>query len=306
MAKAGYVAIIGRPNAGKSTLLNAILGAKLSIVTPKAQTTRERVLGILTEKQGQIVFMDTPGIHQAKRGGINDYMVSEAVGALDAPDLIWYLVDPESQFKHEQIVIEILKSKRAPIFLLFSKSDLVKKTILLTHWQNLEKEITQPFIQAGVQLKWTQKISALSKQSMSLVLSQTWQYLPEGPFFYEDSDQLSNRSTRYFVAERIREQLFYCLGDEIPYSCAVQIHTFQENRRPWLIEAVIYVERESQKGMVIGRNAKKIKEIGQNARREIEHFLNASVYLGLRVKVSKDWTQRPESIAQMGYSLQKF
>jgi GTP-binding protein Era len=300
--KSGFVAIVGRPNAGKSTLLNRILGAKVSIVTPKAQTTRERVLGILTEPKGQLVFVDTPGIHRAKEGGINAYMVSEAREALDEPNAVWYLLDPHSELVHEREVIKLLP-KGLPVFLLLNKYDLlaVRRREGVRAFVNA---VRGEMLEAGLTLKDEfREISAYKGRGVKDLLTATWELIPEGPLHYSDAEQLSDRPTRYFVGEKIREQLLLKLGEEIPYSCAVQIEKFEEKTKPVRIEAMIYVERDSQKGMVIGKAGTKIKEIGQDARLEIEEFLGEHVFLGLRVKVLKEWTRNAENLRQMGYFL---
>lgn len=298
--KSGFVAIAGRPNAGKSTILNQILGTRLSIATPKAQTTRERVHGVLTEKPGQIVFIDTPGIHRAKEGGINEFMMSEVRAALDEPNLVWYLVDPMSAVKHEEAVIALLRKVKAPVFVIFNKNDLKSAQARLPEF---EPALTKALSEASVEVKAVFKLSALKKRGLGPLLDATWEILPEGPFHFEDEDQLSDRPTRYFVAEKIREQLFLKLGDELPYSCAIEIEKFIENAEPPRIEASIHVERDSQKGIVIGAQGKKIKEIGTAARREIETFLGGKVFLGLNVKVTKDWSKNSEALKRLGYDL---
>lgn len=301
--RSGLVAIIGRPNSGKSTLLNRILGSQVSIVTPKAQTTRERVLGILSEDQGQIVFVDTPGIHKAKAGGFNAYMVSEASEALDGPNRIWYLVDPDSELEHELAVVKLLDQKaerQTAISLLLNKSDVrsasAKTEALIS---GIQKELkTLGFDQVD-----TQHISGRRGVGVKELLELTWRHLPEGPILFPDEDQLSDRPMRFFVAEKIREQLFMKLGDELPYSCAVEIEQFKENTKPIRIEATIHVERDSQKGMVIGAGGKKIKEIGSAARQSIEEFIGAPIFLGLQVAVLKDWSRNAENLKRLGYHL---
>ncbi len=300
MQKAGMIAIVGRPNAGKSTLLNSLLGMQLSIVTPKAQTTRERVLGILTEGEGQIVFIDTPGIHRARDGGLNQFMVDEARGALEAPHLIWYLVDPNSALLHELQVVELLERASAPVILVMNKMDQVGGRFSADRAQKLTEELTQALSDRGVQVQSTHHISGLSQIGTAELLKASWELIPEGPWLFSDPDQASDRPTRFFVAEKIRSRLYYLLGEEIPYSCAVEIESFQENTRPVRIEAVIYVERESQKGMVIGQKGQKIKEIGQSARKDIEEFLGQQIFLGLKVKVLKEWTSNLESLKKIG------
>lgn len=306
MAHSGFVAIVGRPNAGKSTLLNTVLGVKISIVTPKAQTTRERVLGILTEKEGQIVFVDTPGIHKAKEGGINQYMVEEARGALEETTVVWYLVDPDSALKHENAVLELLAASKSPVILLMTKQDVLKKPLNIHKAEALEKDIEAALKERGIPHRKTIRLSARKRAGVEELMKETWSLMPEGPLYYPDEEQVSDRPTRFFAAEKVREQLFLQLGEEIPYSCAVEIEQFQDPKpgeRLTRIEAVIHVERDSQKGMVIGKGGKKIKEIGQAARKEIEEFIGGPVFLGLRVKVLKDWTRDAESLKRMGYVL---
>jgi GTPase len=309
--KSGLVAIIGRPNVGKSTLLNLILGSTLSIVTPKAQTTRERVLGILTEKEGQIIFVDTPGIHKAKEGGINQYMVNEAREALDGPSAIWYLVDYRSAMEHEAPVIELLakalqgvQNSKIPLFIIFNKSDLISKlkdvpTTLFS------MSLKTKLVEAGVNVEQELRICALKNEGVKELLATTWALMPEGPLHYDDPDQLSDKPTRFFVSEKIREQLLLRLGEELPYSCGVEIDNFDEKSKPPRIEATIYVERDSQKGMVVGKGGLKIKEIGQNARKTIEEFLGQHIFLGLKVKVLKDWTRNVDDMERLGYRKRK-
>ena len=305
MFKSGFIAIIGRPNAGKSTLLNSVLNTELSIVTPKAQTTRDRVLGILTEEQGQIVFVDTPGIHRAREGGLNEYMVNEAKEALDAPNLVWYLVDPSSAPKHEEAVLELLEKSKAPVILLITKLDWAKNKVPPATLTELESAMKKALQDRGIEVLDSKKISAHSKTGVQELLQHSWATLPEGPAYYPDEDQISDRPTRFFVAEKIRARLFYLLGEEVPYSCAVEIDRFEENSKPPRIEATLFVERESQKGIVIGKGGKKIKEIGQSARAEIEEFLGQQIFLGLKVKVLKDWSENPTELKKMGYTFQK-
>lgn len=303
MIRSGFIAIAGRPNAGKSTLLNQVLGTALSIVTPKAQTTRERVLGILTEpERGQIVFIDTPGIHKAKEGGINAYMVNQARSALEGAAAVWYLVDPDSKLQHEETVLDLLreglKGTEIPVFVLLNKVDVRNKPELLEEVVNAAKE-------RGLNVHQAMQISGRRGRGVEELVEETWELLPEGPLYYPDVDQISDRPVRFFVAEKIREQLYMKLGQEIPYSCAVEILSFKEDATPPRIEAIIYVERDSQKGMVVGKGGQKIKEIGQAARQNVEEFLGQRVFLGLQVKVLKDWTRDPDKLKRMGYNLPK-
>jgi GTP-binding protein Era len=300
--KSGFVAIAGRPNAGKSTILNAYLGTDLSIVTSKAQTTRESVNGVLTEKEGQIVFVDTPGIHRAKEGGINAFMMSEVRNALEEPDLIWYMVDPDSSPTYEIPVLELLERAKKPVFMIFNKADRQGNAELI---RVLEPALAAAAKERGIEVRETFRLSALRKKGLEPLLKRTWENLSVGPFHYEDEDQISDRPTRFFVAEKIREQLFLKLGEEIPYSCAIGIDMFDEKSDPVRIEATIYVERESQKGMVIGAKGAKIKDIGTHARHQIDKFLDTKIFLGLQVKVLKEWSKDPEQMKRLGYDLPK-
>ena len=300
MARSGFVVIAGRPNSGKSTLMNRIIGSELSIVTPKAQTTRERVLGILTEKaHGQMVFIDTPGIHKAKEGGINAYMMSEVFEALDGTHAVWYLVDPNSRLESEKAVLDLLeKLKDVPIFMVQNKSDLK-----YAGGAALFPAVLEEATKRGIEFKEVLAISAYKGRGVSDLLEKTWGLLPEGPYYYEDQDQISDRPVRFFAAEKIREQLLLQLGEELPYACAVELVTFDESSKPPRIEAVIHVERESQKGMVVGAEGKKIKAIGTSARGSIEKFLGQKVFLGLKVKVLRDWSKNAEALERLGYHL---
>lgn len=284
--------------------MNAVLKAQISIVTPKAQTTRDMILGILTEETlGQVVFVDTPGIHRAREGGINQYMVNQAREALNSPNLVWYVVDPSSALEHEQPVIDLLKSSGAPVALLLNKMDWVGTKIPTDRIDSLEETLHQELKSAGIEVAGVYRISGLNKTGLDDLLTLSWSLLPEGAPFYPDPDQISDRPTRFFVAEKIRERLYYLLGDEVPYSCAIEIEKFDENPKLPRIEAVIYVERESQKGIVIGQGGSKIKEIGQSARAEIEEFLGQKIFLGLKVKLLKDWSKDADNLKRMGYNL---
>lgn len=305
VTRAGFVAIAGRPNAGKSTLLNRVVGGEVSIVTPKAQTTRERVLGIYTEGDGQIVFVDTPGVHRAREGGINHYMVEEARGALEDVSAVWYLVEPRTEIEHEEVVLELLRKAKAPIILVMNKADLCARPPLSERREELVAQVTEAAAAHGIQFAQVAWVSARSGEGVKELLQTTWKNIPESPFYYEDPDQLSDRPVRYFVAEKVREQLLLRLGDEVPYSCAVEIESFDEKAQPPRIEAIIHVERESQKGIVIGAKAAKIKEIGQAARERIEDFLGGRVHLGLRVKVLSEWSRDPHRLERLGYVLPK-
>lgn len=297
MTKFGTISIIGRPNAGKSTLLNKALGASLAIVTPKAQTTRYQTRGILSDPaKGQIVFVDTPGVHSAKAGGINEAMMSETRGALESPDLIWYLVDPNSAMFHEAAVIELIRGIKSPVIVLENKSDLRPFP------RAFDAEIQKGLEDAGISLVAVMSISAHQGDGLERLLEVSWDRMPLGePAYPLEDDALSDRPLRFFVAELIREQLLLQLEEEVPYGCAVEIERFQESVRPVRIEAVIHVDRESQKGIVIGRGGAMLKAIGSQARKKIEELIGQKVFLGLKVKVYKDWTKNAHALRKLGF-----
>ena len=305
MKKSGYIALVGRPNSGKSTLLNALLESELSIVSRKAQTTRERVAGILSQPRGQIVFLDTPGIHRAKEGGLNQFMVAESKRALESPHIVWYLVDPFSTEKHEQIVIDLLAEsaivvEKIPVILLMNKIDPETK-VREQELFSFEGTLRDLLLNSGLNLVNTYRISGKFKKGTSNLLEECWNLLPEGVPFFQDREQLSDRPLRFFVSEKIRKNLFVHLGEEVPYSCSVQIERFDETSIPQRIEATVFVERDSQKGIVIGKNGQKIKQIGQSSRTDIEELLGARVFLGLKVKVLEDWSQNLTHLQTLGY-----
>ncbi len=284
--KVAVVALVGRPNAGKSTLLNAILGEQISIVTPKAQTTRDQIRGIHNTPEGQLVFVDTPGIHEARPGGFNEKMMKQVTEALSDPDLIVYLIDPSSGAAHEEKVRSLIQTTRVPVIPVLTKCDLpyADEKVWLEEWANTwraERSTLQPL----------HRMSARENTGVQELLTKLYALAPLGHPLFDDEDQLTDRSVRFLSSELIRKQLFMCLGDEVPYSTAVEIDSFKEDQKPVRIEATIFVERDSQKGMVIGAGGKKIKEIGSKARAEIETLMQENVFLGLRVKVLEDWTK---------------
>ncbi len=303
--KSGVVALVGRPNVGKSTFLNSVLDEQISIVTPKAQTTRDQVRGIRTEDRGQIVFVDTPGIHRAKEGGINEFMIQEVKRALDAPDLVLYLIDPGSKPEAEERVLEQLRGVTSKLMVVVNKADLFKRDPGMAAWIGPWVEKVKTAL-AGTELRFLgfAEISAEKGHGVQTLLCQIFETLPEGPALYDDPEALTDRPLRFVVSELVRKQLFMNLGDELPYSCAVEIESFNERVKPVHIAALIHVERESQKGMVIGAKGQKIKEIGTKAREEIESLMGEKVYLELRVKVLESWTKEARKMKGLGYALE--
>ena len=297
MTKAGYVTILGLPNSGKSTLLNALLGQKLSIITKKPQTTRKQILGILTEEDYQIIFLDTPGILKPNYLLQKKMMDFVSTAVYDA-DIILIMVDLANdkdgqKILENEIVKKIIDSKSKPLFLLLNKIDLsneknVKK--LITHF-----ETTENFLKVI-------PISAEYNMNTESVIYEILEVLPQGPKFYPD-DIVADANERFFVSEIIREKLLEQFKEEIPYSCEVIIAEFKEreNRKDF-ISAEIVVERQSQKGIIIGKNGTALKKLGQIARKAIEEFLEREVYLELRVKVRQNWRSDENFLKSFGYS----
>jgi GTP-binding protein Era len=291
--KAGYVAIVGEPNVGKSTLLNALLEQKISIVTNKPQTTRQRVLGILSREDAQIIFLDTPGLLKPKYL-LHKEMIKHAESALADADIILVMTDAARKKELPQEVstrvLQLCRTK--PVFLVINKVDKTNKAELLP--------IIQVFAQER-QFNEIIPISALKRDNLDAILKTIIHYLPEHEAFYP-KDIVSEYPERFFVAEFIREKLFEKFREEIPYSTAVEVREFKEREKgKTLINADIIVERDSQKGIVIGKKGEALKEIGTEARREIENFLQHEVFLELHVKVREKWRENETIIRQLGY-----
>ena len=291
--KAGYVAIIGRPNVGKSTLLNRLLGQKLSIVSPRPQTTWNRILGIKSLPGVQIIFLDTPGIHRAEQR-FNREMVRAAHRALGEADLVLWMVDAEApETPDDLMILESLREAKAPIFLLINKVDRVAKDLLLPLIDRFRERL--PFREII-------PISATAGDNVDALEALLVRDLPEGhPFFPED--QLTDRSERFIIAELIREQAFHLLRQELPYAVAVTVEQVREREGRDLVDvgATLYVEKESQKGIVIGAGGQMLKKVGQRARREIEALLGRQVNLQLRVAVREGWRRDEDALRDLGY-----
>lgn len=291
--KAGYVAIVGEPNVGKSTLLNAMLDQKISIVTNKPQTTRQRVLGILSREDAQIIFLDTPGLLKPKYL-LHKEMVKHAESALADADIILVMTDAARKVElPEEVSLRVLPlSKTRPVFLVINKVDKVDKAELLP--------VIKTFVKENL-FKEIVPISALKRDNLDDLLKTIIRYLPEHEAFYP-KDIVSEYPERFFVAEFLREKLFEKFREEIPYSTAVEIREFKEREKgKILINADIIVERESQKGIVIGKKGEALKEIGTEARKEIENFLQHGVFLELHVKVREKWRENESIIRRLGY-----
>ena len=288
--KSGFVSIVGRPNSGKSTLLNYLVGEKVSIVTDKPQTTRHLVRGIVTKPAGQIVFLDTPGIHKPVHR-MNERMMKAARNAMADVDLILLIVDVSAAFgRGDEFTLELLKPIAAKKFLLLNKIDLVEKKKLLPMINRYSK--------AG-NFEEIIPISALTGENLEIAVEQIFKQLPEGPMFYP-ADQISDQQERAIAAEMIREKLIVSTEEEMPYSTAVVIDKFEEDEKLHRIYASIFVERDSQKAIVIGKAGQRLKQIGIEARQELEAFFGRKVFLELHVKVKKHWRDDEETLRSLG------
>ena len=286
MPRAGIVTVVGKPNVGKSTLLNRIVGQKLSITSEKPQSTRDRVVGIHTSDDAQMVVLDTPGLLNP-RYPLQQAMRSTALRALEDADVIVYLADvTEGNPPDLATAAELASPPRAPVITALNKSDALPRT-------------AHPPESRGDDVIL---ISALTGDGIPELMERVASHLPESPFLYPD-DEISTQPVRFFVAELVRETILEQLHDEVPYSVAVQVEEFREDRSPLYIRAVIYVERESQKAIIIGAKGAQIRRLGEAARRKIEVFVGTKVYLDLWVKVLANWRKNPGSLSRFGYQL---
>jgi len=296
--RSGFVAIIGRPNVGKSTLLNALLGQKIAAVSPRPQTTRKRQLGILTTQDAQVVFVDTPGLHNAKHK-LGEFLNQEAQEALDGVDLILWLVDASSEPTEDDIQISGMLNKvakRTPRMLVLNKIDALKADEESVR----EKAYSDLLSQAPVK-----KVSAARRTGLGEMMETLIALLPERPAEYPE-EQITDLYEREIAGDLIREACLLQLRDEVPHSLAVRIDEFTERENGMVyIGATIFVERESQKGIVIGEGGKMMKSIGSAARKQIEEMGGRKVFLELRVKVEKDWRDNPNALKQLGYVKKK-
>lgn len=291
--RSGFVALIGRPNVGKSTLMNQIIGQKIAITSKKPQTTRNKIQTVYTCDEGQIVFLDTPGIHKAKNK-LGEYMVNVAEKTLKEVDLIMWLVEPDTFIgAGEQHIAEQLKDIQVPVILVINKTDTVKQEEVLT------------FIDAYRKILEFDEIipaSALRGKNVDTIVEQIFKYLPEGPMYY-DEDTVTDQPMRQIVAELIREKALHALDEEIPHGIAVTIERMKKRRHKDIydIEATIVCEKDSHKGIIIGKQGSMLKKIGTNARYEIEQQLDTKVNLQIWVKVRKDWRDSELLMKNYGY-----
>ena len=291
--KSGYVSIIGEPNVGKSTLLNAMMGEKLAIVTPKPQTTRNRITAIRTTDAYQIIFLDTPGVLTPKYR-LHNQMVRAAYSAITDADLVLYMIDPSQRTSdiEAKILDELKNAVQQRVILVINKIDLIPNPALLPVIAEYQEKF--PFVEII-------PISATIGDGVSQLHESIVKHLPEGPAYFPP-DQLSDLPERFFVSETIREKIFLRTSQEIPYASGVVVEEFKERPNGKIyISAMLYVERQSQKGILVGKGGKTIKRIGQLARIEIEQFLETTVFLDLRVSVKADWRRDERKLKDMGY-----
>ncbi len=288
--RSGYASIIGRPNVGKSTLLNTILGQKVSIVTDKPQTTRNRIIGIKHLPHAQVIFIDTPGFHRPQTR-LGEFMMREAKEAMREVDVVLFMAEPRPPGDTEDEIIKSLAGAKKPVFLLLNKIDTVKKSKLL------------PVIEEYSGLYPFQEIiplSAKTGEGIETLLQKLLEYLPEGPEYYPE-ELVTDQLERFMVSEIIREKIMEATREEVPHSIAVDVVRWEEAEGARLtISADIWVEREGQKGIIIGKHGQMLKAVGQSARVEIEDLLNAKVFLELWVKVKRDWREDIKSINELG------
>ncbi len=287
--KAGFVSILGNPNVGKSTLMNQLVGERLSIITAKAQTTRHRIMGIVNGDDFQIVYSDTPGVLEPNYK-MQEYMMQYVEMALQDSDILLYMVEV-GETKHHQSILEKVSASSTPVILVLNKIDKstpeqVEQSRL--YWQELIHPVE------------TCCISALNSENIDSLVSAIIKLLPFSPPYFS-KDELTDRSMRFFVSEIIREKILLLYQKEIPYSVEIEVNSFKEDKDITRIEATIYVERESQKSIIIGHQGTKIKELGITARLEIEQFIDTKVFLGLSVKVQKDWRNDDNRLKRFGY-----
>lgn len=289
--KSGFISIIGRPNVGKSTLVNKLIGEKIAITSPRPQTTRNKLQAVYTDEKGQIIFVDTPGIHKAKNK-LDNYMLEQAYRSLDGIDLIVFLLDGSSYFgKGDDFILRQLKGSKTPILVVLNKIDKINKDKLIKRIAEYKEKTGRDII----------PISAQNGDNLDSLIETIYEYLPEGPQYYP-SDMITDQIEQFIIAEMIREKIFHLTREEIPYGVAVLIEEMKERENGlFYIRANIYIEKKSHKGIIIGKNGKRLKEIGLRARKDVEKLLQTKVYLDLWVKILKDWREKEDLVNRMGY-----
>ncbi|WP_278340649.1 GTPase Era [Lactobacillus acetotolerans] len=289
--KSGFVALVGRPNVGKSTLMNYLVGQKVAITSSKPQTTRNKISGIYTSNDMQVVFVDTPGIFKP-RLKLDDYMDKASISSLNEVDLVLFMVEPDEIGKSNEYIGDLLKKVKVPVFLVINKVDKVNPDKLLPIIDSYRKfENFKEYL----------PISATKGIGISDLLETIHKYLPDGPEYY-DPDQITDRPEYFLVAELVREQILKLTAQEVPHAAAVKVERMNQHVRGKLkIEATIYVEKDGQKGIIIGKGGKMLKQIGINSRKQIEALLGEKVNLRLWVKVQSKWRSDPSFLKQIGY-----
>lgn len=292
--KSGFISIIGRPNVGKSTFLNRVIGQKIAIMSDKPQTTRNKVQGVLTQQDSQMIFIDTPGIHKPKHK-LGEFMLKTAKNTLREVDLIMFMVNAEQGLgKGDEFIIELLEGTKTPVFLVINKIDQIHPDELVTLIETYKD--LYPFAEIV-------PISALQGNNVDNLLTVIERYLPEGPQYYP-ADQVTDHPERFIISELIREKVLHLTREEIPHSIAVVIDKIkpdEEKENMIRVQATIMVERDSQKGIVIGKRGALLKEVGTRARKDIEMLLGSKVYLELWVKVQKDWRNKSTHLRDFGF-----
>ncbi|MGP3779269.1 GTPase Era [Halanaerobium saccharolyticum] len=289
--KSGFVTVIGRPNVGKSTLINNLIGEKINIISPRPQTTRNSIKAIYSEDDGQIIFIDTPGIHEP-RNELDKYMQDEAYSSLDGIDVIIFILDGSTYWgKNDQLIYNQIKNSDQEIIYVMNKIDKISNKELVKRQQKYSQKVGKEVI----------PISALNNKNTDNLLKEIFSKLPEGPQYYPE-DMITDQIERFVFAEMIREKIFYLTREEVPYGVAVLVEEVKERKNDdYYIRANIYVEKKSHKGIIIGKNGKMLKKIGRAARKEIEDLMQTKVYLDLWVKVLKDWREKDNLLKRMGY-----
>jgi GTP-binding protein Era len=290
--RCGYIAIVGRPNVGKSTLLNHILGQKISITSRKPQTTRHQVLGIKTEGTNQLIFVDTPGLHKDASKAINRYMNRAASSAIKDVDLVVFVVDRTAWTEEDEMVLQQIQQAGSPAMLVVNKVDLLAdKSELLPHLQTLAEKADFAAILP---------VSALQKHNVAALEQEILKFMPESDYFFPE-DQITDRSQRFLAAEIVREKIMRQLGEELPYAMAVEIEEFAMDGEVLHISAVIFVERKGQKKILIGEKGARLRSIGTDARRDMELLFDSKVMLRLWVKVKSGWSDDERALRSLGY-----
>lgn len=296
MFKSGFVTIVGRPNVGKSTYLNKVLGQKIAIMSDKPQTTRNRIQGFYTTEDTQIIFIDTPGIHKPKHK-LGNFMVDVAKRSIGGVDLVLYIVDVTSPTgPGEEYIIEMLKETKTPIILMLNKIDAIDNSVLLAFIEKIKGKMDFAEIIPA---------SAVSGENLDLLLEKIKKHLPEGPQYYPE-DMITDQPEKQIIAELVREKILNLTMDEVPHSIAVETEWVKEAANDVVnVAATIYVERDSQKGIIIGKGGKMLKEVGTLARVEIEDLLGSKIFLELWVKVKKDWRNKEIELRNFGFNRKK-